>query len=560
MEPEGMGLDPTGITQIIVHFNEPMVQAGLELTKLIGFGDPTLQFVSLSADKKIATFNINPASPIRGSAGYALQVDNSAKDLSGNPIAQGGAVYFFSTADNNPPLVYDISPLGNHVAPSLAEVSMYFSEGVDESTLGLINVFDPVANTMLTNLNRSYDPASRKLTIGFTTGSFREKQQYDIKIEAGLADTAGNTTASAQIFSFRTADISPPSVVSITPDNELNLIYFSGLLIKIKFNEEMDRFSLLNSPMPLTNITTGIVTLLPLTSYDPVIGEAVYAIPAEDLGSYQEFSFTTPTTLTDKAGISIQNSRTGYFTTTADQLIPTLPKVSRTNIVDCGVKGMRIRTEFNRKMDFPTSPATHTVQARFDYVLPRVSGPVTLPNVTSKNSNGGRCSPVRNVIHVPNPRFLFCVWEMRFNPYVFVCWLLPLTIPIDDTQPGPCFGYPADHSNSRQTTVNVNSLNYSTDQKVATFGNTAGFHPINRADNYCARPIHGWIDGSLQPTSFNSYSCNEYNTSTSLTIDTQPTSPSFIDLNGKEFRFSGQTSHGFYSGYPISPRSNECSN
>lgn len=102
--------------------------------------------------------------------------------------------------------------------------------------------------------------------------------------------------------------------------------------------------------------------------------------------------------------------------------------------------------------------------------------------------------------------------KLEICSLVIGCWLLPLTIPIDDYQPSPCFGYPADHSNARQ------------------------------------------------PTSFSSYSCNEYNTSTNLTIDTLSSSPSFIDLNGKEFRFSGLTSHGLYSSYQISPRSNECSN
>ncbi len=563
MEPEGMGLDPAGITQIVVHFNEPMKEAGLELTKLIGFGDPELEYVSLSADKKIATYNIKATTPISGSAGYALQVDSSLKDISNNPIAVGGAVYFFSTADNSPPIVYNVSPQGSVVSPNLQEISMMFSEDVDESTLtSSIEIYDSVLDQVVSINNIAYDNSIKKLTLSFLTGSFREKQEYLIRIKPGLADIGGNATSTLQTFSFRTADTTAPTLVSITPDYELNLVYFSGLIVKLKFNEEMDRTSLLNSPIPLTNITTNEVTNLNISSYDPVSNEAIYEIPAENLASYQEFSFVTPTTLTDKAGINVANSRTGYFTTTADQLIPTLPKVSRTNLVNCSSKGYRLRTEFSRRMAFPSNPDFHSVNARFSYTLGSVTAQQNLPNVSSTNSNGGRCFPESRSISTPNPKFLACVYIMRANPYVFVCWLLPLTVETTNIFPGPCKGYQVDNSRTRETSFDLRSVSYSVDGKVASFSPEVnqGFYPINRNDNTCQRQTFGSIDGSRQPIGYENYTCNEYNTETRVTIDTHNFSSSFVDLNSREFRFSGQASSGYYSYYPMSPKTNECSN
>lgn len=577
MEPEGMGLDPAGITQIVVHFSEPMAQAGLELTKLVGFGDPTLQFVSLSADNKIATFNILNTTPIRGSAAYGLQMDTSAKDLSGNPVEVGGQLFFFGTKDGDAPFAWTASPHGNLNPVSTSQFTINFNEPIDQSSLdGRIKLIETVSGTEVTLNSLAYDSTQNQVTANITSGVLKEKTHYTIKALGGIKDSSGNASTSAYTFTFMTTDNTNPSIVSITPENDLNLIYFSGLTIKVKFNEEMDRASLVANPINLRNITKDEYSALSLTNYDPVTSVAIYEIGPEHLGSYEEYSYSVPTDVTDLYGHKILTTRSGYFTTTMDTLTTYPPYVARASLVSCNSK-FRLRTEFSRKMNFGALASTHVVDAEFKYHLERYPY-VALPGITARNSQNGNCSPNAQIFAEPNPEFLGCLYaavHYTMGIGVYLCWLLPTTIYVPREVPGQCYGYTADYRNFIQRSIpqTLEIVGNTPDEKTAVFS-TAPNQTFNAS-------LQNEVCESMQGRSYNwssgggfywqapaRYGCDERNnTSLHVYLKSKPSSPSITDLNGKNYRFGYEFSNAVYprgfwglNYYSLDPKSNECSN
>ncbi|TGL57928.1 Ig-like protein [Leptospira ognonensis] len=563
MEPEGMGLDPAGITQIVVHFNEPMKEAGLELTKLIGFGDPELEYVSLSADKKIATYNIKATTPLRGSAAYGLKVDESLKDLSSNPIAVGGRIYFFGTADNEPPTITNYEPQGNTVAQTTRDLYLTVSEDIDSSNLSsLISVEDETGANVIPITNVSYDSSLRKISIQVAANSFTEKKKYNIKVSAGLKDGIGNATQVASLHPFEIGDTTPPSILSVSPEMEYNLVHFGGLQLKIKFNEAMDRQSLFTNPIVLKNLTDNTELPISLSSYDDYLNEATFYVDGEILGSYKEYNFMTSTSYTDRAGLIVQNSKTGYFTTTADQLIPSNPTVSKSNLVTCN-NGYRLRTEFSRKIAFPEEPNYHSVEAKFNYSLSRYTYGY-LPGVVGTNRNF--CEVRRQDYYKPNPEFISCISILWGNPWGIVCWLLPTTVYAGSYDiAGPCKGY--NYSGvTRQTSLDLRTVSYSADAKTSTFSTQLGtsFKVIPTNDNFCQRmdynTNYAYIGSIKYPViAPEGYNCNELNTYVWPEITSHSYATDFVDLNNKTFRFS-RWNYGYWQAYSQNPKTNECSN
>lgn len=569
MTPDGMELDPNLITDIIVTFSEPMNAAGLNQVKLMGFGEPEIDFLGLDNTNKIASFKLRNGYSFKGSSAYALKVPDSITDISGNQIAVGGPIHFFSTKDSDAPIPLHAMPSSNFVHPSLNAISIQFNEKVAESSFtGKIKVVNEQNGTEILAQLSSFDISLNTGYFTIPANSLSEKSTYQITVMPGISDMGGNLSTLSRTFQFKTTDITPPKVLSVSPNNDLNLIYFSGLLIKVQFDEMMSKDSLESNPIVLHNITRSEYNSVSVLNYDPVTNIAIYEVSPEILGSYEEYEYTVPNALRDFSGHLLSQTRSGYFTTTADQLVTVPPYLSRINLVSCGNK-VRLRTEFSRKMNFAAMTTYHSAEVEFSYFYPNYSRKPT--GFNDFHTNNSNCDSNDKLISVPNQDFMACLSASKLTPLGLFCWLLPTTHHYTVPQPGICRAYFPDSYVTGNPKFDLRSVNLQADGKSAVFStNTSASFKVIPENTQCQFPnpsmstrhISGVLGYWTQPQSL---PCDEKNVPGSLQarLRTHDYSESLFDLNDREFRFIRNGSYTqYFDARPFSfdPKSNECTN
>lgn len=429
IEPEGQDVNPN-ITEFKIHFSEPMDPATIKGFGLVGLGDPEIIFSSLSADQKTATFSFNPSKPLRSDAAYLLVSSAEAKDTSGNFLAVLSKQYFLITQDTEAPFVRLILPEGERVDPTITSFRVDFSEALNGSSAQNKFVLRAKQSGTLVSINSVvYDDPNRRININIPSNSLIEKTEYELEILPGIQDSFGNVMTTGKVHPFRTTDVTPPQVTSVSPDQERDVFYFSGINIKIKFNDVMDRNSLEFNPLRLENLSDGGLQYVILTSYDPVIGEAIYHLNPDQVLSDKEYEYTVPSGIRNIDGIASVTTTASRFFTTADRLTPSLPKINNVNLVNCP-NNAKVNINFSRLMDFENVNSNPPAYLRLNLKIPEL--------IKYDRQTSAICSWRTVERRIENPDFRTCLNLSVVIPYGFLCILIPAQISVFDSVPVYC--------------------------------------------------------------------------------------------------------------------------
>ncbi|TGL88825.1 Ig-like protein [Leptospira congkakensis] len=429
IEPEGQDVNPN-ITEFKIHFSEPMDPATIKGFGLVGYGDPEIIFSSLSPDQKTANFTFNPSKPLRSDSAYLLVSSSEAKDTSGNLLAVLTKQFFLITEDTEAPYIRLILPEGERVDPTVTSFRVDFSEALNSSSIQNKFILRAKQSGSLIAINSvDYDNANLRVNVHFPANSLVEKTEYELEILPGIQDRFGNAMTTGKLHPFRTTDVTPPLVTSVSPDHERDVFYFSGINIKVKFSDVMDRNSLEFNSLRLENLSDGGSQYVNLTSYDPVIGEAIYHLNPDQVLSDKEYEYTIPSGIRNIDGIASVTTAASRFFTTADRLTPSLPRINNVNLVNCP-NNAKVNLNFSRLMDFDNVNSNPPAYLKLNLRIPEL--------YKYDRQTSAICSWRTVERRIENPDFRNCLNLSAVIPYGYLCILIPQQISVYDSVPVYC--------------------------------------------------------------------------------------------------------------------------
>jgi hypothetical protein len=291
----------TGISltsTVSVVFNEPMDPA--TLTNATFFVKSSLgAMIPGTVTYNAATFTaqLTPAAALPSAAALSATITTGAKDVPGNSL-QSDFTFSFTTRDGVPPSVVSTSPVSGATGVAVTTpVTVTFSEAIDPATLNTaaFTIATTVGEAVVTG-TVAYDAATRTGT--FTpSASLSGSTGYTASVAGSVKDQAGNAMGTGFSFSFTTADITPPSVTSVSPINSAVDVPTS-VAISVAFSE----------PMDAATITASSVVLR-LTSSGEFVG-----------GSVSYNAAATTATFTPSAALTFSTGYTVIVTTDAKDL------------------------------------------------------------------------------------------------------------------------------------------------------------------------------------------------------------------------------------------------
>jgi len=214
--------------------------------------------------------------------------------------------------DTTPPTVVSTLPVADAIDVGVdTAVSVIFSEAMDSSTITTSSfTLDSVSGSV------AYDSGS--YTATFTPdANLAGSTTYTATLSTAITDAAGNPLAAAYSWSFTTADITPPTVVSTSPEaNETGVAV--GTAVSATFSEVMDESTITASSFTL--VVQTMTSISGTISYDSGTNTATFT-PSVDLAENITYTAALSTAITDAAG----NPLATYwwsFTTIIQEVIP----------------------------------------------------------------------------------------------------------------------------------------------------------------------------------------------------------------------------------------------
>ena len=142
-------------------------------------------------------------------------------------------------------------------------VSAIFNEAMNATTINSSTIELRNASNTLVTATVSYNAGTRTVTLT-PSATLANSTVYTAKIisgTSGVKDAAGNALASDYSWSFTTvaADITPPTVTSVTPVNGATGVSVSTTVSAI-FNEAMNAATINSSTIELRNASNTLVT------------------------------------------------------------------------------------------------------------------------------------------------------------------------------------------------------------------------------------------------------------------------------------------------------------
>jgi hypothetical protein len=266
---------------------------------------------TLTCTETTATFT--PMVELEGNTIYNMIVTKEVKDAAGNPMTADYTWSFTTQADVTAPAVSSILPASNATAVQTnIKPTVTFSEPMNITTI----------TTATFLLKQGTSNVAGTVTISGNTATFSPtgillgNTQYTCTITNAVKDAAGNPIAAPYSWKFTTgivADITPPSVSSITPSsNAINV----AVTIKptITFSEPMNISTISASTILLKQGTTNIAGTVSMS------GNIVTYTPVNTLNGNTVYTISVTTGVKDAAGNPLASNYSSTFTT-----ISTLP-------------------------------------------------------------------------------------------------------------------------------------------------------------------------------------------------------------------------------------------
>ena len=186
-------------------------------------------------------------------ATYYVHVTTNAADLAGNHLEEE-FVSSFTTInpppDNEPPVVSSVSPAdgATDVPINQDRITVRFNEDMDRQSLiqgGTIYFTDSAGNVMGVNFRLWFDDG---LQLQFYY-LLEPNATYYVHVTTNATDLAGNHLEEEFVSSFTTInpppDNEPPVVSSVSPADGATDVPINQDRITVRFNEDMDRQSLI---------------------------------------------------------------------------------------------------------------------------------------------------------------------------------------------------------------------------------------------------------------------------------------------------------------------------
>ena len=306
----------------------------------------------------IAVFT--PTSNLAASTVYTATITTGAKDLAGNALASNSVWTFTTgtTADNIPPTVLSTDPVNNATGVVInKKIAATFSESMDPSSittasvtvtgLGGVSVAGTVSYTAISN-SLSFTPSA----------NLASSTTFTVTIKGGTTgakDLAGNALVSNYVWSFRTADVTPPTVISTDPANTATGVALNKKISAI-FSEAMDSTTVTTSTFTVTGPGATVVT--GTVAYVAVSNSAIFT-PSSNLVSSTTFTATITTGVKDVAGNAMVSNNVWTFSTGAapDVTPPTIVSIDPLNNATNVPLDKIITTTFSETMDASTITA-----------------------------------------------------------------------------------------------------------------------------------------------------------------------------------------------------------
>jgi hypothetical protein len=262
----------------------------------------------------------------------------------------GDNTSFPAAVDNTAPTVdatYPADGADNVVINTL--VAARFSEAIDTATVTDNSFF---LNDGVDNVAGTIGFSTDNTVATFTSAAFLDNGvTYTATISTAVMDLAGNALDNNVVWSFttaadNTADTTPPSVVSTSPDNNASPVAVNSAVMAT-FSEWVDPASVNGASFTLENggAVAGTIS---------VTDNTVTFTPSADLAALTVYTATLTTAVTDLAGVPLDNNYVWTFTTgTGTDVTP--PTVLSTSPAD-GATGVLVTTTISATFSEPMGP------------------------------------------------------------------------------------------------------------------------------------------------------------------------------------------------------------
>ncbi len=287
------------------------------------------------------------------------------------------------TFDLTPPRIIAIQPpLGSVNVSTFATSTVTFSEAMDPTT---INTTTYSLKVTATGANIpgtvTYNPTT--LVAEFKpTSQLPSSTNITATVTAGMKDVSGNplliTTGSPGIWSFTTADQTPPTVTAVSPANGATQVNPNSV-VNITFSEAMDASTINGTNITLRLSSSGASATGTVT-YNATSHVATFT-PASALGSPANYTVTVSTGAKDVAGNAMAAAFQSTFTT-ADFTAPTVVSTVPANLATSVPVTTVVTATFSKAMD-PATINTTTFTLKVTATSTPVTGTVTYNAATN---------------------------------------------------------------------------------------------------------------------------------------------------------------------------------
>ncbi len=365
---QALGVSPTA--PITATFSEAM-----DASTIIGanfFVRPTAGGANVAGtvtyNTSTFTATFTPTSALAGGTAYTATITTGAKDAAGNPLA-ANKTWTFGTLDSTPPTVSSVVPANFATGiPTSTTVQVRFSEAMDQTTLvGTTNIeLKNTATSALVAGTITYNPSTFVAT--FTpTGPLSNLTNYTVTVKTDVKDAAGNNLASSFPSTFTTAglpDVTAPTIVARNPLPSATNVP-TNTTVTVTFNEAMDASTIAGTTnIRLAPTSTPAAFVAATVTYDPVTFVATLT-PTSPLANNTGYTATVTTGVKDASQNALAAQSVWTFTTTVDNVAPTVTSTSPVNGTTVPAPAT-ITVTFSENMNPSTIPGSVTVKKASD--------------------------------------------------------------------------------------------------------------------------------------------------------------------------------------------------
>ena len=346
-----------------VSFSEAMDATTINATnitlKVTSSGAAVAGNVNYNTTTHIASFT--PNQTLAQNIAYTLTISGAVKDVAGNQMGTPVSVTI-TTLDVTPPTVASTVPADGATGVSVsAPITATFSEPMEIASINA-STFTLKTTSGGTAVPGTVTYNNTNSTATFTpTSALSSTTSYTATITTGVRDVSANNMAANKVWTFTTADIVPPTVLSVSPAN-VAIGVSIATSVQVTFSEPMAPASINTSTLTLKNTLTS--ALIPASvSYNAATNAATLT-PTASLAGNTNYTVTVTTGVTDAAGNPLAAPFNSTFTTEIlDTTPPTVTSVSPPEGAATVATNTAIQVAFSEPMN-PTTINTTTVSLK----------------------------------------------------------------------------------------------------------------------------------------------------------------------------------------------------